>query len=273
MNQFNPSPTYLQQFTLPVLFVDSSFLGLCNLPPAQIIQYLCFLEPQLLTLGQMLSYLLNDMNLSEITFPTNILSSSIPTPVYLYQKHHIKRKDSTLSSEDLAKINGFILATIFYAFHRVPPNAFRDEKEKIQEERDRYATEKQIFLQQYSDLLQTAVFSEIELHFLVNYEYVIRWIYQNIFSQGKQVNQEYVMIARMALEGSHRIWARGGGSRGDRRVREEIYRRVSGKRKHKRTSKDKLGELLPEAGRDEEGSERVKRLLLLFRLRLRFHPM
>eukprot|EP01040_Poterioochromonas_malhamensis_P015837 gene15837-17814_t len=228
-----------------------TFLRLCNLTPAQTVQHFGFLEPQLLCVSQILLNVLNDMHLSDSTFSADIMSSpyypaisiyDIPTPIYLYQKHHIKRKDSNVSSEDLAKVNGFILATIFYVFHRVPPNAFRSEEEKIQEERERYATEKQTFLQQYSDLLQTAVFSEIELHFLVNYEYVIRWIYQNIFSQGKQVNQEYVMIAGMALEGSHRIWARGGGSRGDRRVREEIYRRVSGKRKHKRTSKDSLSE-------------------------------
>eukprot|EP01040_Poterioochromonas_malhamensis_P013552 gene13552-14911_t len=228
-----------------------TFLQLCNVPPAQIIQHFGFLEPQLIVVRQILQNVLNDMNLNDSTCSANVISSpycpvayinDIPTPIYLYQKHHIKRKDSNISSEDLVKINGFILATIFYAFHREPSNAFRDEKEKIQEERDRYSTEKQTFLQQYADLLGSREFSEIELHFLVNYEYVIRWIYQNIFSQGKQVNQEYVMIAGMALEGSHRIWARGGGSRGDRRVREEIYRRVSGKRKHKRTSKDILSE-------------------------------
>eukprot|EP01040_Poterioochromonas_malhamensis_P013549 gene13550-14908_t len=254
MNQLNPTPLTLYQSTLPVLFVDSSFLGLCHLSPAQIIQYLCFLEPQLLTLSQMLSNLLSDVNMSDSPF-VNVLNPSFPSPSSLYQRHCIKRKNSNVSSEDLGKINGFILATIFYAFHKEPQNTFMTEQEKIQEERDRYSTEKQTFLQQYSDLLQTAVFSEIELHFLVNYEYVIRWIYQNIFSQGKQVNQEYVMIAGMALEGSHRIWARGGGSRGDRRVREEIYRRVSGKRKHKRTSKDKLGELLLEAAGDDSSEE------------------
>eukprot|EP01040_Poterioochromonas_malhamensis_P013550 gene13551-14909_t len=235
MNQVIMTPFSLYQSTLPILFVDSSFLGLCHLPPKQIIQYLCCLEPQLPSLSQMLNNLLSQIG-DDITC-TSSSAAQPSNPISFYQKNYIRRKDSNISSEDLAKINGFILATIFYAFHRVPPNVYRSEEEKIQEERDRYVTEKQTFLQQYADLLQTAVFSEIELHFLVNYEYVIRWIYQNIFSQGKQVNQEYVMIAGMALEGSHRIWARGGGSRGDRRVREEIYRRVSGKRKHKRTSK------------------------------------
>eukprot|EP01040_Poterioochromonas_malhamensis_P007431 gene7429-8014_t len=223
-------------FALPVLFLASTFLSLCNLPPSQFIQYLCSLEPQLPDLNRILENVLNEI---ECTLTTAVAPHA---PLYLYHKHSIKRKANHLASEDLlSKVNGFILATIYYAFHRRqhPPAVFASEQERTQYEQDLYATKKQAFLQRYHDLLQSStILSELDLYYLVNYEYVISWIYQNIFSIGKQVNQEYVIIAGMALEGSHRILSRGGGSGNVRKVREELYRQVTGKAKQKRVKKD-----------------------------------
>eukprot|EP01040_Poterioochromonas_malhamensis_P006361 gene6361-6854_t len=250
-------------FALPVLFLASTFLSLCNLPPSQFVQYLCSLEPQLPDLNRILENVLIEID-SNVSSSSPTSASAIATafpfpdptpltttfttavaphaPLYLYHKHSIKRKANHLASEELlAKVNGFILAAIYYAFHRRqhPPAVFASEQERTQYEQDLYATKKQAFLQRYHDLLQSStILSELDLYYLVNYEYVISWIYQNIFSIGKQVNQEYVIIAGMALEGSHRILSRGGGSGNVRKVREELYRQVTGKAKQKRVKKD-----------------------------------
>ena len=224
-----------------LLVLDRELVTLCTLQFDHWKLYLYSLEPTIPNLSELLEQLATEFYNSS----TTLSPFSFPLPVALHRKFTVKRKNHTFASEEiLVKQNAFILATIFYLFHR---------NDSIYGSVEVFGERKSIFLKRYFDILSSyGGLTDSDLYYLVNFEFVICWIYQNIFSFGKQMNQEYLMVAAMALEGSHKILSRGGGSGNYRRLREEIYRRVTGRSKQKRMRKQESDVLSEEINEEEK---------------------
>jgi hypothetical protein len=193
-----------------------------------------FMPLLLLTKANFIKYL-SEFNKENERLIFNILSnvfthlehSSTPPRVIVKEFRLRKEDHPTLSEEMLPRLYGFILASVVYYCTKIehPDLSNDDVSEECKQEFDR---RRSLLFEQFGDLIEPLRLIDSEVHYLVNYVFALEWMYQNVYNYGRKINSEYILIAGMVFEGSNRLYCRGGGSGPGRKVREEIFRRITG---------------------------------------------
>jgi hypothetical protein len=189
---------------------------------------------------------------------THLEHSSAPPRVIVKEFRLRKEDHPTLSEEMVPRLSGFILASVIYYYLQIEHSYLSNDtlSEGCQEE---FARRRHLLFEQFGDLIEPLRLIDSEIHYLVNYVFALEWMYQNVYNYGKKINSEYILIAGMVFEGSNRLYSRGGGSGPGRKVREEIFRRITGTQRQIRCRKLQVDATVLSASEEEEEESEAER--------------